>query len=174
MILNNRTNFSDIIKSDCNEMKQFHNMTIPISHSSAFIDIDGDCINDLLIVSENSVANDTSRYLEIWKGYNINGQIKYCLLPQRLHKIHPLLGHFSLGDINRDGFIDIVFAIKNTSSIFVAYNKFISIYNWWSDYCGTHNTSDNNDNAAIFDNLDSISEHNNVILIINYFRTVAK
>lgn len=38
----------------CNANSQFNKSPIPAAHSSAFVDIDGDCVNDLIIMSETS------------------------------------------------------------------------------------------------------------------------
>jgi hypothetical protein len=108
---------------------------IPIAteHSSAFVDINGDCVSDLLIHSR--LGNDF--YLEIWIGMKIDKKIKYCLKEKKL--IDKNLGLFSLVDINVDGQLDLAFPVLNSKppQIFVAYNQIKVENDWSNNYCET-------------------------------------
>ena len=60
---------------DC--LKDVISYSINSPHSSAFVDINGDCINDLLIHSKY----ESDQFLEIWFGRKDfkSKKIKYCL-----------------------------------------------------------------------------------------------
>jgi len=124
--------FENIISSDGECQKGGFDSMIKRHHSSAFVDIDGDCINDLLIHSQK----DSEQFLEIWIAIkNKSGIIKYCL--KEIQKIQENFGLFGISDVNNDGQLDIVFPIKYSQppSIFVAYNKKKVNYDWTKNYC---------------------------------------
>ncbi|TYJ56963.1 hypothetical protein B9479_002242 [Cryptococcus floricola] len=93
-------------------------------HSSAFIDIDGDCLPDLVL----HCTRTTGDSLQIWLNRADAG---YVL--SRNYNLPPGSGPITFADMNRDGSIDIVFATcSQTSSstglgsdcqINIAYNK---------------------------------------------------
>lgn len=143
--------FKNLISQDkalCDRGNIHLNYRISQPHSSAFVDIDGDCINDLLIMSNyktlNKAANttETNYYLEIWRGKLENNHIKYCLTQSSVYELDEKLGLFSLADVDRDSLLDIVFPIKNSSppQILIAYNKVPLEYDWTQDYCANHNS----------------------------------
>jgi len=80
--------------------------------------LDGDCLNDLFLVTNNS--NNIS--VEIWQGVLYNGSLNYKFL-QNFY-IDNNIGQFSFGDFDRDGLIDIIFPIysNNSFSIGVSLN----------------------------------------------------
>lgn len=80
--------------------------------------MDGDCLNDLFLVTNNS--NNIS--VEIWQGVLYNGSLNYKFL-QNFY-IDNNIGQFSFGDFDRDGLIDIIFPIysNNSFSIGVSLN----------------------------------------------------
>jgi hypothetical protein len=144
--------FKNLISQDkaiCDRGNIHLNYRITQPHSSAFVDIDGDCINDLLVMSnykslnQATNATETKYYLEIWRGRLEDNQIKYCLTQSSVYQIDEKLGLFSLADIDRDSMLDIVFPIKNSSppQILIAYNKVALEYDWTQDYCATHSSS---------------------------------
>lgn len=128
--------FSSLFSSsiDCEINEIYNKYPIPESQSSSFVDIDGDCRNDLLIVSNN----ENERYLEIWKGRIEDNNIKYCLSKSSTYILDTKLGDFTIADIDRDGMLDIVFPILDTNSILVAFNKIKNELDWSADYCETH------------------------------------
>ncbi|GFE54800.1 T-cell immunomodulatory protein [Babesia ovis] len=76
---------------------------IPSPHSSAFVDIDGDCRSDLVLL----IQDGQNRYLQIWQSHVDNNQTKYVSdesMNIQLPKNH---GQVSFVDINGDGTIDI-------------------------------------------------------------------
>lgn len=136
------------------------NVNYPISnpHSSAFIDIDGDCLNDMLIMSsvekDNSTVIETTDYLEIWRGIIEDGEIKYCLTQSSIYELDQRLGLFSLADINNDALMDIIFPVLGSTppQILIAFNKVKiggkdcnelgvckKVYTYTDDYCAFHN-----------------------------------
>jgi hypothetical protein len=121
--------------------------TLPISsnQSSAFIDIDADCVNDILIQTEGK--------LEVWRGRLINGKIVYCLTKASNYDVDKKLGHFVLADFDRNGLLDIIFPILDSTKVLVGYNKIDLEYDWSQDYCKTHQM---NDLAVINDVFDEL------------------
>lgn len=125
-------------------MSSNHN-SYPISkeHSSAFIDIDGDCVNDLIINSEDKKGN---KFIEVWRGI-IDKETKsltYCLVQNSVYSISSDIGLFSIADVNRDGMLDLIFPITSGNPrILVAYNQINLVFDWEDDYCSKHLNSDN-------------------------------
>jgi len=143
--------FSDVFYTDdanCNGNAEYNKIPIPTEHSSAFIDLDADCMNDLVI--------NSSGYIEIWKGYldTTDNKIKYCLNRNNAYKIYDdNLGFFTVADINRDGKLDLVFPILNSSEIFVIINKLSLKVTWSEDFCGNHPSDITQSQNAIFDEI---------------------
>ncbi|KAI8881111.1 hypothetical protein K501DRAFT_223676 [Backusella circina FSU 941] len=81
-------------------------------HSNAFVDLDGDCLADLVFVCENKI--------QIWINQRDQGfkLAQTATLPEGA-------GPLSFGDIDGDGSIDIVFPVCKNSvcSIHVVYNQ---------------------------------------------------
>jgi len=141
------------------------NVKIPIAdeHSSAFVDINGDCVSDLLIHSR--LGNEI--FLEFWIGMKINKEIKYCLKEKKL--IDNKLGLFSLVDINVDGQLDLAFPITESRppQVFVAYNQIKVENDWSSNYCETAQKKKYFKNETLFSDLKS-DLVTNVNIFINF------
>lgn len=144
----------------CDASTEQNKVPIPHDHSSAFVDIDGDCINDIIIASRVTEVDgegkiNITNYMEIWKGtdemYNGVKKVRYCLLKSYVIPIEEGLGHFTISDINRDGMLDIIFPILNSNNVLIAYNKIKLEYDWSADYCSTHSTSGLNSTPEIFE-----------------------
>lgn len=120
----------------CNASSKHANYDLLSPHSSGIIDIDGDCLNDLLIMS----TDGTKKYLEIWIGVIENDMVKYCLTNSNVYELEDNLGLFTITDVDRDAMPDIVFPVLNSSppQIVVAYNKKAIEYSWTSNYCEDH------------------------------------
>ncbi len=77
--------------------------------SQATVDIDGDCLADLLVVSAaTSSPNEASATLEVWRNAKEEVQTNFHY---RLHAVYDLprgAGQLSVGDVDMDGTIDIV------------------------------------------------------------------
>jgi hypothetical protein len=123
--------FSSDPKCDGNDI--FNKKPIPSSHSSAFVDIDADCHNDLLITSIE--PRSSKRNLEIWRGIIEKEKIKYCLTLSSVYKLDDALGHYTVADINRDGMLDLIFPILDSSKVLIAFNKFNLEFVWSEDFC---------------------------------------
>ncbi|MCQ2818078.1 MAG: hypothetical protein MJ252_12500 [archaeon] len=113
------------------------------SLGAAFIDVDGDCRNDLILSSKDSNGN---QYLEIYRGRSdkSNQKIKYVLNEENgiISLGTEKLGAFNLGDFNDDGFVDLIFPIIDDSlekpKVKVIYNKNVLDYYWADKYCEKH------------------------------------
>lgn len=128
------------------------------AHSSAFLDLDGDCVNDLFLVTTENNFN----YVEIWRGRIVNNSLFYCFFQE--FKLDPSIGHFSFADIDRNGYIDIVYPINNgVPAIGVSFNQIKIGMNWDEDYCEQHIGKDA---QPIFKVLDS-STNDIIVCIIN-------
>ena len=143
-------NFDEMISKDlnkCDKSITHSKYKFSIPHSSAFVDIDGDCFNDILIESfveeesEDKSSKTKKVFLEIWRGIIEDKKIKYCLSQSSVYEINANLGPFSISDINRDSLPDIVFPIINSfpPKIIIGYNKISLEYDWTEDYCQKHN-----------------------------------
>ncbi len=122
---------------------------IPLS-ASAFVDIDADCQNDLMIVS---ALNKSTNVLEIWRGYKENQEIKYCLTANSVDELDKSLGHFTVADINRDGLLDLVFPIVDTDSVLISFNKLDLKFDWSADYCAHQLLMKREEYSDIFDKI---------------------
>jgi hypothetical protein len=138
--------------SSCTESSKYINKTISTDYASAYIDIDADCENDILIQYDN--------VLEIWRGRIEGDSVKYCLNQNSIYQLEDKLGHFSIADIDRNGMLDIVFPIKDSAKILVAYNKIKLEYDWSADYCKSKEEPNNDE---IFDRM-IINSNNEVRL----------
>ena len=126
---------------ECNGNEKFSKLPFESPNTNAFVDIDGDCINDLLISSyEQTNISTKKRYLEIWKGIIENDEVKYCLSTLNVYEIDDSLGLFTVVDVDRNSLPDVVFPIINSSppQILVSYNTLKVSYDWTSDYCTDH------------------------------------
>ncbi|WVQ99391.1 hypothetical protein IAU59_006524 [Kwoniella sp. CBS 9459] len=104
--------------------------TLANPHSSAFIDIDGDCLPDLVL--HCAEPKTTHHSIQIWLNRGQNG---YVL--SRSYDLPAGSGPLSFADMNRDGSIDIVFptceshskssGLGKQCSINIAYNKQIPV-----------------------------------------------
>ncbi|MBW0461143.1 hypothetical protein O181_000858 [Austropuccinia psidii MF-1] len=95
---------------------------LPNPHSSAFIDLDGDCLADIFLTCE---APDGQQTYQIWINNKYQG---YSLA--RSDSLPLGTKQISFADIDRDGTIDMAFAAcpsKNDCKIHVAYNQQIPL-----------------------------------------------
>ena len=150
-------------------------------NSNAFIDIDGDCLNDIIISSYDT--QEKKRKLEIWKGVFEDNEVKYCLSLNNVYDVDDSLGLFTVVDVDRNALPDLVFPILDSSppKILVSYNVISMSYIWTSDYCTDHPpiNMDKNPNAEIkkiFENFSiKNSDKNNQIINIydnSYFNSI--
>lgn len=104
------------------------NMTLnPISqpNSNAFVDIDGDCLADLVLFSHN----DTASYMEIWTlGGTTAHLVKIIQLPEGA-------GQVTFADIDRDGTTDFVFPVCGPDSTCSGTNSIVIVYNVQENMC---------------------------------------
>lgn len=169
------------------------NLNYRFSTSSAFVDIDGDCLNDILIssvaiipnIKANTTEYETVNFLEIWRGVIENNQIKYCLTQSSVYRLDNKLGEFSVQDINKDSKLDIIFPILNSypPKILIGYNK-VEIYkkncnnmgtcsdefSWTEDYCNFHQSDTNSFHIPlVYDELgveiNSLSSYSQIITL---------
>jgi integrin alpha FG-GAP repeat containing protein 1 len=92
-------------------------------HSSAFIDLDGDCLADLFLVCKGSAA--WSLTYQIWIAEKVNEGSASTYKFAKGGTLPPGAGALSFADMDRDGTIDVVFPSCEGSSCFIniAYNK---------------------------------------------------
>ena len=128
----------------CDGNDNYNTLAINIDHSSAFVDIDGDCQNDLIIHSTyfyyDTSLNQTMKksLLEIWRGSFKDSKVQYCLTKSSVYDLTDDLGPFTIDDFDRDGLLDIIFPILNTGNVLIAHNKMKLTYDWSLDYCASH------------------------------------
>ena len=133
-------NFTEFLSKDsiCDGNEKYSKMPFESPNSNAFVDIDGDCLNDILISSYDN--SHKKRKLEIWKGVIEDDEVKYCLSSNNIYNIDDSLGLFTVVDVDRNALPDLVFPIINSSppQILVAYNIISMTYTWTRDYCTDH------------------------------------
>ena len=165
--------FSTLIPSNlnlCDASAKHNQFEILSPNSNGYVDIDGDCLNDILIMSIDKSTN--KRYLEIWKGIIENDKIRYCLTSSNVYELDNSLGLFTIVDIDRNAMPDLVFPVLNSSppKIVIAYNKVPIEYDWTDNYCDNHEpiklTSNSNANIpTMFDQI-KIDLNNNYVSTI--------
>ena len=169
-------NFTEFLSKNtkvCDGNEKYANMPFEIPNSNAFVDIDGDCINDIII--SNYDNTNKKRLLEIWKGVFEDNEVKYCLSMNNVYEVDNSLGLFTIVDVDRNALPDIVFPILNSSppQILVAFNILSMSYVWTRDYCDDHppinlSKSPNSKINKIFENLNiKTSNKNNYIMNIH-------
>ena len=123
----------------CDGNDKYSKIPFESPNTNAFVDIDGDCINDIIISSYNPNQNN-ARSLEIWKGVIENEEIKYCLSSLNVYDVHSSLGLFTVVDIDRNALPDLVFPILDSSppQILISYNIIKMSYIWTNDFCSDH------------------------------------
>ena len=169
-------NFTEFLSKNtkvCDGNGKYANMPFEIPNSNAFVDIDGDCINDIII--SNYDNTNKKRLLEIWKGVFEDNEVKYCLSMNNVYEVDNSLGLFTIVDVDRNALPDIVFPILNSSppQILVAFNILSMSYVWTRDYCDDHppinlSKSPNSKINKIFENFNiKTSNKNNYIMNIH-------
>lgn len=101
---------------------------IDMPHSNAFVDINGDCLSDLIITSNNG-----SRYLEVWLNSDASGTPEFSLadileLPQGA-------GQVTFSDLDRDGTMDFVFPVCWPQPSCSEVNSIVAVYNKQQTMC---------------------------------------
>ena len=124
---------------ECDGNDKYSKLPFESPNTNAFVDIDGDCINDIIISSYNPNQKN-ERSLEIWKGVIENEEIKYCLSSLNVYDVHSSLGLFTVVDIDRNALPDLVFPILDSSppQILISYNIIKMSYIWTNDFCSDH------------------------------------
>ena len=169
-------NFTEFLSKNtkvCDGNEKYANMPFEIPNSNAFVDIDGDCLNDIII--SNYDNTNKKRLLEIWKGVFEDNEVKYCLSMNNVYEVDNSLGLFTIVDVDRNALPDIVFPILNSSppQILVAFNILSISYVWTRDYCDDHppinlSKSPNSKINKIFENFNiKTSNKNNYIMNIH-------
>ena len=169
-------NFTEFLSKNtkvCDGNGKYANMPFEIPNSNAFVDIDGDCLNDIII--SNYDNTNKKRLLEIWKGVFEDNEVKYCLSMNNVYEVDNSLGLFTIVDVDRNALPDIVFPILNSSppQILVAFNILSISYVWTRDYCDDHppinlSKSPNSKINKIFENFNiKTSNKNNYIMNIH-------
>ena len=159
---------------ECDANDKYSNLPFESPNTNAFVDIDGDCINDIIISSYNPNKKN-ERSLEIWKGVIENEEIKYCLSNVNVYDLHASLGLFTVVDIDRNALPDLVFPILDSSppQILISYNIIKMSYIWTNDFCSDHppinfNKSPNEKIQKIFEDFKiGTSTKNNYIINIH-------
>ena len=144
---NNNTNgfiendFINVIPDNlnlCDASAKYAAFPFDSPNANGYVDVDGDCLNDLVITSYDPVTG--VRYLEIWKSIIEEGNIKYCLTNNNVYTLPNEVGLPSIVDVDRRAMPDLVFPIMNSypPKIVIAYNKINLQYDWTDNYCDTH------------------------------------
>lgn len=125
---------------------RFISKNLSLKGGHAFIDIDGDCISDLIITHDD--LKQKKRFIEIYLGTIINNSKKYFLLKENVISLDfdtPLkYGNFILSRVNNENdgsefapMLDMLIPLPKENKIMVFYNKIKSMYYWTDNYCET-------------------------------------
>ena len=168
-IIDDFSNYISLNTNVCDGNSKYVDFPFSNPNSNSFVDINGDCLNDLLISSYNPKTN--KKYLEIWLGVYEDNKIKYCLSSHNIYELDNKLGLFSISDIDRNAMLDIIFPILNTNKILIAFNTLSISYTWTDDYCNNHKPltltfSSKNSLQKIFEDF-IIDLNNNDIFTVN-------
>lgn len=120
--------------SNCKQDK----FNVPLTNrGNAFIDIDSNCRNDLLLTSKTEAQSKDGKFnLEIWHGKIVDEAIKYCLV--EIFELTDDYGAFSLGDFNDDGYIDLIFPHLDSGKVTILFNQHRPSFYWTQDFCEIH------------------------------------
>ncbi|CDU23256.1 uncharacterized protein SPSC_01885 [Sporisorium scitamineum] len=129
---NNTTAAFDIVDAPLLDATKAPACQLANPHSSAFVDLNGDCLADLFLVcSEDSFLSSKLTY-QIWTAVkpNSKGEGSGFKLAST-GELPPGTGALSFGDIDRDGTIDVIFPTCDRSGdkcfINVAFNRQIPL-----------------------------------------------
>lgn len=102
---------SSIQDANCRDPNTVDILSTP--HSSAFIDLDGDCLADIFLTKQhqNSETGEITYYYEIYNQKLVDNNSKYCLtqidqIPLGANGEIPLI---DFGDLDRDAMTDMTF-----------------------------------------------------------------
>ena len=139
---NNHTinSFTDYIIQDSN-YPNYNGDKLSLEGSNAFIDINNDCRNDLIL----SVDSENGPKLLIYIGmyYKLNDQddtyvIKYGLNQENEINLDKDFGPFALGDFNDDGRVDLIFPSLTGNKVSILLNKESRKNDWSDEFCPHH------------------------------------
>lgn len=92
----------------------------------------------------------------------MNNSVSYCFFQE--FKLDPSIGHFSFADIDRNGYIDLIFPISgNVPRIGVVFNNISLDMNWDEDYCKQHLGKD----AQIIYNIIDSTTNDKIVRFLN-------
>lgn len=139
------------LNTSCSDGKGTKYLDKPISLNGglAFVDLDGDCIPDIVLTHEE----DDKRIIEIYTSSRINrGEDKYCLSNEITLDDALNLGALTITKINDDKsedyapLLDIIVPYVHNNTVKVLKNKKKVPYDWSHDYCKKDYNKEENDN----------------------------
>ena len=143
---NNHTinSFTDYIIQDSN-YPNYNGDKLSLEGSNAFIDINNDCRNDLIL----SVDSENGPKLLIYIGmyYKLNDHddtyvIKYGLNQENEINLDKDFGPFALGDFNDDGRVDLIFPSLTGNKVSILLNEESRKNDWSDEFCPHHKIKD--------------------------------
>ena len=119
--------------SDCKSPNTSDLISMP--NSNAFIDLNGDCLADLVLTRQTGNPEDTtnvSTYYEIYSQLFVDGKVKFCLAAQDGQLVSPTdvrtgtkgsskMPFMEFADFNRDGMTDMAF-MSETGTLTILFN----------------------------------------------------
>ena len=120
---------------DCAEPNKQDFISFP--NSNAFIDLNGDCLADIILTRQDGSPTDmetktVNTYYEVYAQVFVDGKSKYCLASQDGKLVDPAdtrgtsgsaaMPFLELADFNRDGMIDMAFATE-TGELNILFNQ---------------------------------------------------
>jgi len=106
-------------------------------NSNAFIDLNGDCLPDLVLTRQTGNPEDSTKpvntYYEIYSQLFVDGKPKFCLAAQDGQLVSPTdvrtgtkgsskMPFMEFADFNRDGMTDVAF-MSETGTLTVLFNQ---------------------------------------------------
>ena len=159
---NNHTinSFTDYIIQNSN-YPNYNGDKLSLEGSNAFIDINNDCRNDLIL----SVDSENGPKLLIYIGmyYKLNDHddtyvIKYGLNQENEINLDKDFGPFALGDFNDDGRVDLIFPSLTGNNVSILLNQESRTNDWSDEFCPHHKIDNRESSKTLFD----VSESKNL------------
>lgn len=152
--------FSDVLGEECKKDASYNDVDLSLYGGSAVVDINGDCIGDLIITHEDE---DDNRIIEIYLGYRNEKDKKkyYCLNKKTEIKLpnSESYGALTLSSINDKKskniapMFDLLIPIPCNNSVLIIFNQKKEDYDWTDKYCDVYDKKHKgeNDDTILFE-----------------------
>lgn len=160
--------------SDCKSPNTSDLISMP--NSNAFIDLNGDCLADLVLTRQTGNPEDTTdvkTYYEIYSQLFVDGKVKFCLAAQDGQLVSPTdvrtgtkgsskMPFMEFADFNRDGMTDIAF-MSETGTLSILFNQLSAPGSKATNLCNDVGNTRILKNRKVFPTFPFTAEQNGVV-----------